>query len=225
LTELAIASHQSALVFDDPVSSLDHRWRKQVAKRLVEEAELRQIIVFTHDLVFVNDLRGFANDNKRAIQFVTVSRGKPGTGVVADGLPWKAQSVEERIDGLEKAARAAKTLYENNQEQEYQAEAFSIYNHLRASWERAIEDIAFFHIILRHRDYMDTKNLKKVTALTESACDAFQVGYKKCCDTIDAHDPSSGRNAAAPPPNELLQDIQALKDWTVALRDLQKKIA
>jgi hypothetical protein len=138
---------------------------------------------------------------------------------------WKAQSVEDRIDRLEKAARAAMTLYDNNQEQEYQAEAFSIYNRLRASWERAIEDIAFFHIIHRHRDYMDTKNLKKVTALTESACDAFQIGYKKCCDTIDAHDPSTGRNAAAPPPNEILQDIQTLKDWSTALRGLQKKIA
>lgn len=51
LTELATANHSSALVFDDPVSSLDHRWRRQVAYRLVEEAAVRQVIVFTHDLV------------------------------------------------------------------------------------------------------------------------------------------------------------------------------
>jgi wobble nucleotide-excising tRNase len=56
LTELATAQHASALVFDDPVSSLDHRWRSSVAKRLVDEAKKRQVIVFTHDLVFVNDL-------------------------------------------------------------------------------------------------------------------------------------------------------------------------
>ncbi len=56
LTELATASHRSALVFDDPVSSLDHRWRASVAKRLIEEAKTRQIVVFTHDLIFVNDL-------------------------------------------------------------------------------------------------------------------------------------------------------------------------
>jgi len=56
LTELATASHKSALVFDDPVTSLDHRWRERVAERLVEEARVRQIAVFTHDMVFVNDL-------------------------------------------------------------------------------------------------------------------------------------------------------------------------
>lgn len=55
LTELATAGHASCLVFDDPVSSLDHRWRRKVAERLVEEAAVRQIVVFTHDLVFLND--------------------------------------------------------------------------------------------------------------------------------------------------------------------------
>lgn len=52
LAELATASHKSALVFDDPVTSLDHRWRDKVAERLVKECKQRQIIVFTHDMVF-----------------------------------------------------------------------------------------------------------------------------------------------------------------------------
>ena len=103
LTELATAVHKSALVFDDPVSSLDHRWRKQVAERLVEEAEQRQIIVFTHDLVFVNDLYDLGHEKKRRIRLFTVRRGQPGAGIVSDGMPWKAQRVEERIGHLERA--------------------------------------------------------------------------------------------------------------------------
>jgi energy-coupling factor transporter ATP-binding protein EcfA2 len=138
LTELATAVHKSALVFDDPVSSLDHRWRKQVATRLVEEAGQRQIIVFTHDLVFVNDLYDLGHEKKHAIRLFTVSRGRPGTGVVAEGMPWKAQRVEERIDNLEKDARSAKPLYDNNQQVEYNREAAGVYNGLRASWERAL---------------------------------------------------------------------------------------
>ncbi|HQR78417.1 MAG TPA: hypothetical protein PLR35_18515, partial [Burkholderiaceae bacterium] len=63
------------------------------------------------------------------------------------------------------------------------------------------------------------------SALTEADCDAFAAGFKKCCDIVDAHDPSSGRNAAPPPPTDLFQDIQALKDWAASLRDRQKKIA
>jgi ABC-type multidrug transport system ATPase subunit len=225
LTELATAAHKSTLVFDDPVSSLDHRWRKQVATRLVEEAGERQIIVFTHDLVFVNDLYDLGLGKKRPMRLFTVSRGQSGTGVVTDGMPWKAQRVEERIDNLEKDARAAKTLYDNNQQDDYNREAASLYNGLRASWERALEDVAFFRVVQRHRDYIDTKHLKKASVLTEADCDAFHAGFKKCSDVVDAHDPSSGRNADAPPPNELMQDIQALKDWVASLRDRQKKIA
>lgn len=224
LTELATAAHHSTLVFDDPVSSLDHRWRTQVAKRLVAEADKRQIIVFTHDLVFVNDLNDIAQQEGRSIKLITVNRGAQGAGIVNDGLPWKAQSVENRIDKLEKDARAAKDLYENHEEEKYRHQAADIYNNLRASWERALEDIAFFRIVQRHRDYINTKDLKKAAVLNDSDCDSFLAGFKKCCDIVNAHDPSSGRNAEAPPPSEILQDIQALKDWVLSLRDRQKKV-
>lgn len=225
LTELATAAHRSALVFDDPVSSLDHRWRGQVAKRLVEEAGNRQLIVFTHDLVFVNDLNDLATKAGRPLRLSTLSRGAAGAGMVSDGLPWKAQGVEDRIDKLEKAARAAKVLHDNNQDDEYAIEVAKLYNALRASWERALEDIAFFRVVQRHRDYINAKDLKKVSVLTEADCDAFAAGYKKCCDIVDAHDPSAGRNAAPPPPADVLLDLQALKDWAASLRARQKQVA
>lgn len=225
LTELATSTHRSALVFDDPVTSLDHRWRTQVAKRLVAESEIRQIIVFTHDLIFVNDLDDLADKSKRPIRLITVSRGKEGAGIVSEGLPWKGKSVEDRIDKLEKDARAAERLYKDNKEEEYNSEAADIYSKLRASWERGLEDIAFSRVVQRHRDYIDPKTLKKVSVLTEEDCDKFHAGYKKCCNVTDAHDPSSGRNAEAPPPQELHEDIQALKDWVASLRVRQKDIA
>jgi energy-coupling factor transporter ATP-binding protein EcfA2 len=225
LTELATAIHRSTLVFDDPVSSLDHRWRKQVAKRLVEEAEHRQIVVFTHDLVFVNDLYDLGHEKKRPMRMWTISRGKPGAGMVNEGMPWKAQRVEERLDKLEKDAREARKLYDNNQQDEYNQDTAAVYNGLRASWERALEDVAFFRVVQRHRDYIDTKYLKKASVLTEADCDGFHAGFKKCCDVVDAHDPSSGRNADAPAPAEVMQDIQTLKDWVTSLRDRQKLIA
>lgn len=224
LTELATSSHRSALVFDDPVTSLDHRWRRQVAVRLVEEAKQRQIIVFTHDLVFVNDIFKLAEDAGRPVRCVTVARGPAGTGIVAPGLPWQGKSVENRIDRLEKATRDAQTLYNGNQEDEYKSATASIYNNLRATWERALEDVGFFRVVQRHRDYINTKDLKKVTALNDQDCDAFNAGFKKCCDMVDAHDPSSARNASPPTPTEIFADIQALKDWVVSLRDRQKLI-
>lgn len=39
-------------IFDDPITSLDHKYEKMVADRLVKLSEERQVIVFTHRLAF-----------------------------------------------------------------------------------------------------------------------------------------------------------------------------
>jgi recombinational DNA repair ATPase RecF len=52
LAELETTNTLSGIVLDDPVSSLDHNYRERVARRLVEAARQRQVIVFTHDIVF-----------------------------------------------------------------------------------------------------------------------------------------------------------------------------
>lgn len=47
---------RSTIEFDDPVTSLDHQRRGNVADRLVEFAKDRQAVVFTHDGSFTGDL-------------------------------------------------------------------------------------------------------------------------------------------------------------------------
>lgn len=225
LTELANASHTSALVFDDPVSSLDHRWRSKVAKRLAKEAGVRQVIVFTHDMIFVNDLAQLASERNTPTALAHLSRGQDVVGIVNKDLPWTASSIRDRIDKLEKEARAAKRLCEENDDEGYKTAVSSLYSRLRATWERALEDIVFANVVIRHRDYIDTKNLKRVTALEEADVQTFQNGFKKCCDFVDAHDPSRGHDPEPPEPSEVLVDIKSLKDWSEGLRSKMNRIS
>lgn len=222
LTELSTASHRSTIVFDDPVSSLDHRWRLRVANRLVEEAKHRPVVVFTHDIVFVHDLDHRASDEDVGCTLRTIQRDATRTGLVTDGLPWKAKRVEHRIDELEKRARSCKAMHEAQDDESYSKAARDVYDDLRATWERSLEEVAFQRIIVRHRDYVDTKHLKKVSVLTETDCDTFRTNYGRCCDVVKGHDPSPGRNAPVPPPSQLDDDIRALKDWVAGLRDRHK---
>jgi ABC-type dipeptide/oligopeptide/nickel transport system ATPase subunit len=60
--EPSTADDPSAIVFDDPVSSLDFEWRSNVAKRLVQESKQRQVIVFAHDVVFLLALKQYAEE-------------------------------------------------------------------------------------------------------------------------------------------------------------------
>jgi hypothetical protein len=144
---------------------------------------------------------------------------------VEDGLPWQGKSVEDRLDKLCQRARDAKQLFDDSRDEEYGEEAVAIYNRLRATWERALESIAFAGVVQRHRDYIETKHLRKTVVLADSDCHAFHAGFKKCCDITDAHDPSAGRNGQPPAPSEILKDIQDCADWTESLRSRQKLIA
>lgn len=125
---------------------------------------------------------------------------------------------------MEKAARATREFYEGNDEDGYRNAALPIYAALRATWERALEDVVFGGVIHRHRDYVDTKHLRKVTVLEEADCATFDAAYKRCCDLIEAHDPSRGRDAAVPSPDDILIDIKTLSDWVASLRHRQKTL-
>jgi len=218
LTELANTSHSSALVFDDPVTSLDHRWRANVAKRLVEEASVRQIIIFTHDMIFVNDLHSRATKKGLSVGISHLSRSGDAVGYVNEDLPWRASGVKQRVDELQKAARVARSHYEEKDDEKYREAVSKLYSDLRSTWERALEDIVFQDVIKRHRDYINTKGLKGVTALEETDVEVFSKNFSKCSDFLDGHDPSRGHDIEPPEPDELDTDIATLDSWSRALR-------
>ena len=184
LAELATAPHSSALVFDDPITSLDHKWRHKVAERLVAEAAVRQVIVFTHDLIFLSDI---VEDAKKAnFQCKTrhIRRSPSVIGMVNDELPWDGMKVAERIDSLEKQARAFTKARADKDDENYKRDARHFYDDLRAAWERALEEVGFAHVVMRHRDYINTKELIRVSVLTEQDCTSWRENFQKCSDCI-----------------------------------------
>jgi hypothetical protein len=224
LAELATASHSSALVFDDPISSLDHKWRDRVAQRLVAEAEVRQVIVFTHDLVFLNDIEEAAERAGVVCETRYIRTTTTTAGVVNADLPWEGMKLSERIHKLEQRARALAPLRGQGDEETYKREARHFYDDLRAAWERPLEEVAFAHVVMRHRDQIKPKDLPHVSALTRQDCQLWTNNFDKCCGLMAGHDQSRGRNRATPEPDELLRDAQTLGTWVRSLRDRQKTI-
>jgi len=58
-----------------------------VARRLVQEAKTRQVIVFTHDVVFLLLLKQFSEEQSIAQLDQHVRQLSAGAGVCADELP------------------------------------------------------------------------------------------------------------------------------------------
>lgn len=102
LSELFQASHQSALVFDDPVSSLDIWHREKIAARLVKEASERQVIVFTHDVLFLNELLAFSEmTDIREPLVLTLGWNNNAPGHYTSGLPWDLKKPNECLSALD----------------------------------------------------------------------------------------------------------------------------
>lgn len=225
LAELATQRGQSAIVFDDPVTSLDHQWRECFAHRLVEEAKVRQVVVFTHDIVFLHDLMSGASDDHVPIALRRVQSNRDHCGCVFDGLPWVAQKTLQRIDELEKDARATQADYDAGNDNTYETAICTAYDGLRATVERSVEEWVFRNVVVRHRDYINLKDLKSVTVVTTKHCERLQKLFQRCCDITKAHDRSGLRSFGVPRPDQALTDLAELRDVVTELRALQKAVA
>ena len=60
LAEMNLSEVNKGIVFDDPVTSLDNDRKKQIAERLAFKATIKQVIIFTHDLVFFYHVKNFS---------------------------------------------------------------------------------------------------------------------------------------------------------------------
>ena len=104
LAETKMSGHKNGIIFDDPVTSLDHLFRERVAERLVKEAKERQVIIFTHDLVFFHELWRTAAELKVKTCAQSIFRSKNASGIVSSGL-WEKLDIKGRIKRLKRGCQ------------------------------------------------------------------------------------------------------------------------
>lgn len=213
--ELSTADDPSGIVFDDPVSSLDYRWREGVARRLVQEAKTRQVIVFTHDVVFLLRLKEFADEQHVAQLDQHVRQLSKGAGVCAEELPWVAMPVRKKVGYLKNEWQAADKLFRDDHQAAYEKEAKHLYGLLREAWERALEEVLLGGIIERFRPGVQTQHIGTIADITAEDCQTVDTAMTKCSKWL--HDQAAAARAPVPEPPELKADIQALENWVAAI--------
>jgi len=139
LAELRVSNERSAILLDDPVSSLDHQRREHVATRLVEEAAKRQVVVLTHDIVFVYYLLEAAEEQGLALHAQALTRAAGEVGVVSDSLPWEARSPMQRLKALRHELKADLRGLYKGRDSRYERRAQLWLLDLRKAYERLIE--------------------------------------------------------------------------------------
>jgi energy-coupling factor transporter ATP-binding protein EcfA2 len=220
--ELSTADDPSAIVFDDPVSSLDFEWRSNVAKRLVEESKHRQVIVFTHDVVFLLALKQYAEEGNIVPLDQHVRRQALTAGVCAEELPWFAMPVNGRIGYLKNRLQALEKLHRDGQQDAYDEQTKALYGRLREAWERALEEVLLNGVVQRYRPSIETNRLSKIFDITEADYKAVDAGMTKSSAWLIGHDQAAAARAPVPGPAELKKDIEALETWVRSIRDRRK---
>lgn len=222
LAELSQSSHKSALVFDDPVSSLDHTHRENIATRLAREASTRQVIVFTHDNVFLHELCEAADklNISPTCRKIEWANNLPGT--VTDGVPWDTMKPEDRIDSLQKSCRKLVREWQPQPSEANTREISNLYGDLRATIERIIERVVFGDTVFRYRNEVKTRNLHHALVFSKDHCDEIQRLHKICCDNTNAHDTPDGKQPTPPSPQDLMQHINDTNTVLHQIRELHK---
>jgi hypothetical protein len=215
LAELEATDNRSGIILDDPVSSLDHHYRLRVAQRLIAAAKARQVVIFTHDIVFLLMLTKYARAEGITVSETSLRRGGPRHGVPEAGPPWVAMTVARRIGVLRNELQSAAAILRNGDRPNYEQKAEWIYKRLRQSWERAVEEILLNGVVVRFGDGVSTQRLKLLTDITEEdvRCVDSQMTY---CSSF-VHDESGAVNSGIPDPPTIESDIKRLEDWVGAI--------
>jgi energy-coupling factor transporter ATP-binding protein EcfA2 len=215
-TEVHLDASKSVVILDDPVSSLDHIRRGLVAERLAALGETRQVVVFTHDISFVADLKREAKGMGVPIGERSVTRGrgrerKPGA--CSTKHPWKAKDVPERLGELQRELARIKRDRKGWDEATYDTEVASWAGGLSETWERIFSQ-ELVGLVLAEGGLEVRPSMVKILARFSDTDDAeFQASYSRVSQWAKRHDKSAMVNYVAPEISTLEAEIKLVVEW------------
>ncbi|MDX0675660.1 AAA family ATPase [Sinorhizobium medicae] len=226
LAEIGDDREKYGMIIDDPVSSLDHIRMRRVARRLVAEAAKgRQVVIFTHNIVFFNEIVSeAARVGERAPLVKTVIRktDTAGFGVIEeDREPWIAD-LNIRIADLRQRAKANAALTDHDTDS-YRRLVKDFYSDLRETWERAVEELVLNKTVVRFVPDVMTQRLKEV-GVDDNDYKTIYHAMKQVSER-SGHDMSYGRDLPAPRPNDMTDDLKLLEEFCASYKAKKKLLA
>lgn len=202
------------LIFDDPVNSMDHKRREIIAKCLVDEARNRQVIVFTHDIVFFVALQTEAEQQAIDCQKISI-RNFNCPGIISPTIPWIAMKVKDRCGKLKNDLQSnIKKLSEGDDQDAYVESVKKWCELLRESWEHCVEEYLFNGAVQRFNPAIQTQRLDKVP-FTHDLYTELETGMTDCSKWV--HDQAAAINREIP-------TYAKLTEWMDTFENYYKKL-
>jgi energy-coupling factor transporter ATP-binding protein EcfA2 len=215
-TEAHLDASKSALILDDPVSSLDHIRRGLVATRLAALAEIHQVVVFTHDVSFVADLKREAKGRGVPIGERSVTRGRGGErrpGACSAKHPWKAKDVPERLVELRGELARIKSDCTDWDAATYETEVATWAGNLSETWERIFSHEVVGPVLAEGGLEVRPNMVKILARFSDADEREFQASYSRVSQWAKRHDKSGMVNYVAPEINTLEEELNLVEKW------------
>ena len=218
LTEINLGNEAKGIILDDPVNSLDHKRKRTIAERFVIEAKKRQVVIFTHDLMFVSYLKAASEDQKIGFACHWVQKMADGAGqVYLNNSPANESDYKKAKTANEFYSRAKDSP---PQEQEYLLKQG--FGSLRTNYEAFVIFELFGEVVQRFNERISIGRLKDVVIDDEITRQVIEK-TEFLSRYIEGHLHSDDYVFNKPTPELLLSEIKAYEDIKSRQRELKNK--
>lgn len=220
-TEAELDSSQSAIILDDPVSSLDHIRRRCVARRLASIAVARQVVVFTHDAAFVRNLKQEALECGVTVTERSVCKSRAGDkkpGMCEEKHPWNLKNVKDRLRELGDDIHLMRRESGNWDNDTYWAQI----ERWAGRMSQILELIVIQEIVDRLVDEggqeVRTKMLKILPRFTKEDEDMYNASYGRVSGWLVRHEQVTPE---VPDMSDLEEELKRVREWWKRIRSYQ----
>lgn len=223
LAEMKADNRDSTIIFDDPVNSLSHQWSSRVATRLVDESKKRQVVIFTHDIVFFKLLLEQAELQNAEHNSIALMRNKKYAGLVRDSAPWEALTTGKRLKVLNVELQNLRNIDANETEDEFRKASRHFYGLLRESWERLVEEKLLNKVVNRFERGVYTQRLSRLVDISNVDIARVDNAMTKCSTYFTGHDSAVGIGDPYPTISEISDDLDDIKLFLKELQETRKR--
>lgn len=209
LTEVDVCNLNGGIVFDDPVNSLDHERKLKIAERLVLESDKRQVVVFTHDIGFLSDLKNISQRHefveKEDVYFHWVSNVGDDYGVIELNHKRELEADYKSTARALECLQQAESMQSPSEQEKWCKKGFDC---LRKTYEAFILHYLFAGTVVRFDRQIKYGQFKEVYC-PEDVISIVSEKLAYCSGFIDGHLGADNYSGQRPSTKLLKQEITA----------------
>ncbi|ENM5888951.1 AAA family ATPase [Vibrio mimicus] len=220
LAEMKLSEITCGVIFDDPVTSLDDERKGRIAERIAEESKKNQVVVFTHDLVFVSTLISACCEFKidHVCHWIEKRDHTPGYVFLNNAPSYEKQYRNSEIPRSH-YVEANKADCPPAQREYLIKSAFT---ELRTCYEVLVINDLFKNVVQRFNERVSVDSLKDVYFVDELVTELLD-NFGQCCRYMEGHTHSDKYAYQKPTVESLNTEINRYDAIRTKIRKSKKK--